>query len=322
MEQEFWEDRKVLVTGASGLLGSTLVSDLILEKADVVCLLRDMVPKSALFERVLEVNLATGSVTDQPVVERVLGEYEVETVFHLAAQTQVGVANNNPVSTFDSNIKGTWTVLEACRRSPLVNAVIVASTDKAYGCQDLPYTEDMPLNGRYPYDVSKVCADILSQSYAETYGLPVSITRCANFYGPGDLNWNRLIPGTIRSLIRGQPPVIRSDGSTIRDYLYIYDGVSAYLTLARHLLEDRDSFIGESFNFSTKTPISTLDLVSLIQYFMGTEMIVKIENLASNEIQEQWLSSEKANRMLNWYPEYTLNQGLKETIAWYRGFLK
>jgi len=320
----YWNDKRVFVTGATGLLGSALVKEMVRNKADIVCLLRDWVPASELFrnENVNDVTIVSGAITNQLLIERTLGEYEIETVFHLAAQTIVGVANNNPVSTFESNIKGTWTVLESCRRSPAVKSIIVASSDKAYGSQKLPYTEDMPLNGRHPYDVSKVCTDLIAQSYAETYKLPVAITRCGNFYGPGDLNWNRIIPGTIRSILRNEPPVIRSDGTTIRDYLYIEDAVKGYMRLAMRLEKNRNLFIGEPFNLSTETPISTLELVHIILKNMGSDLEPVILNQNSPEIKEQWLSANKAHGWLNWYPEYSLDEGLKKTVAWYKESLK
>ena len=320
----FWQDKPVLITGASGLLGSALVKDLLKNKADVVCLLRDWVPDSEIFrnENVNDVTIVSGAITNQSLIERTLGEYEIETVFHLAAQTIVKVANNNPVSTFESNIKGTWTVLEACRRSPAVTSIVVASSDKAYGTQPiLPYTEDMPLKGIYPYDVSKVCTDLVAQSYAQTYQLPLGITRCGNFYGPGDLNWNRIIPGTIRSILRNLQPVIRSDGNSIRDYLFIDDAAKGYLRLAEYL-EKVTTLNGEAFNLSSETPISTIKLVNYILELMGSDLEPIILNRAENEIKEQWLSAEKAHRLLNWYPLYYLDDGLRTTINWYKEILK
>ena len=240
----FWQDRAVLVTGATGLLGSWLVSRLLDAGANVACLVRDWVPQSELVRsrRIAQVNVVRGDITDRELLERALGEYEVEVVFHLAAQTIVGIANRNPVSTFSANIGGTWNLLEACRRSPKVASIVVASSDKAYGDQEhLPYNEKMPLQGRHPYDVSKSCADLIAQTYAHTYGLPVAITRCGNFYGGGDLNWNRVVPGTIRSALRAERPVIRSDGKYVRDYFYIEDGAAAYMLLAERLASDRDA---------------------------------------------------------------------------------
>jgi CDP-glucose 4,6-dehydratase len=262
----FWRDRAVLVTGCTGLLGSWLTRALVDADALVVGLIRDWVPDSELLRSGIlrQIRIARGEVQHQETLERVLGEYEVETVFHLAAQTIVGVANRNPISTFESNIRGTWSVLEACRRSPGVNQIVVASSDKAYGAQaDLPYCETAPLQGRHPYDVSKSCADLVAQSYRETYRLPLCITRCGNLYGGGDLNWNRLVPGTIRSVLKGQRPIIRSDGTHIRDYFYVEDAASAYISLAERMSSDH-TVIGEAFNFSNELQVTVLEQTRLI----------------------------------------------------------
>jgi CDP-glucose 4,6-dehydratase len=321
----FWKDRPVLVTGCTGLLGSWLARELIELGARVVGLIRDWVPESELL-RTGQINLMTvvrGDVRDQEALERALGEYEIDTVFHLAAQTIVGIANRNPVSTFDTNIRGTWALLEACRRSPLVRQIIVASSDKAYGEQrQLPYTEDAPLAGRHPYDVSKSCADLIAKSYAETYGLPVSITRCGNLYGGGDLNWSRLIPGTIRSALRGERPLIRSDGSLLRDYFYVEDGVLAYMKLAEQLAERRE-LVGQAFNFSNEKPLTVLELARLILRLMGREDLdLDVRAEATCEIQNQYLDSSKARALLGWRPKFSLEEGLMRTIRWYREFFE
>ena len=319
----FWRDRPTLVTGGTGLVGAALVRRLVEAGADVVCLVRDGVPRSevartGLLERVATVR---GDVRDQALLERALGEYEVDTVLHLAAQTIVGVANRNPVSTFESNVQGTWALLEACRRSPAVRQIVVASSDKAYGeCETLPYDESTPLEGRHPYDVSKSCADLISQAYAVTYALPVTITRCGNFYGPGDLNWNRLVPGTVRSVLRGQRPVIRSDGTYVRDYFYVEDGAISYMVLAEKMAEDR-SLAGQAFNFSNESQGPVLHLVRRGLAIMGSDLEPDVRNEARHEIRHQYLSAEKARRMLGWAPRYTLDEGLVETIRWYRDFL-
>ena len=318
-----WRDRPVLITGATGLVGSWLTRRLLELEADVVCLIRDWVPKSDLIatRTINGVRVVRGDVCDRPLLERILGEYEINTVFHLAAQTVVGVANRNPISTFETNIGGTWGLLEACRRSPLVKSIVFASSDKAYGHQDtLPYTEDSPLNGRHPYDASKACADVLAQTYAETYGLPVAITRCGNFFGGGDLNWNRLVPGTIRSILRAERPIIRSDGHYQRDYFYVEDGVSAYLLLAERLWND-ESLRGRAFNFSNETRVTALDLVRTVLRHMGSALSPDIRNEASNEIRDQFLSAERARTELGWHPEFTLDEGLRRTIDWYRWHL-
>ncbi|GIV69765.1 MAG: CDP-glucose 4,6-dehydratase [Caldilinea sp.] len=318
----FWRDRPVFVTGATGLLGGWLVKRLLEAGADVVCLVRDWVPQSELVQaRLMErVKVVRGDVREQALLERALGEYEIDTVFHLAAQTIVGVANRNPVATFETNIQGTWSLLEACRRSPQVRQIVAASSDKAYGDQEvLPYTEEAPLQGRHPYDVSKSCADLIAHAYAHTFGLPVVITRCGNFYGGGDLNWNRIVPGTIRSVLRGERPVIRSDGNYVRDYFYVEDGAAAYMLLAERLAEN-PALRGEAFNFSNELQITVLELVEKILRRMGSSLTPEIRNEASNEIRHQYLSAEKARRVLGWRPLFTLEEGLDRTIAWYREF--
>ena len=324
MKNSFWRDRTVLVTGATGLVGGWLTKHLLEQGASVTALVRDWVPASEFARQRLteRVNVVRGGLSSPTLLERVLGEYEIEVVFHLAAQTIVGIANRNPLSTFESNIRGTWNVLEACRRSPLVKSVVVASSDKAYGDQAvLPYKEDMPLQGKHPYDVSKSCSDLIAQSYAHTFGVPLAITRCGNFYGGGDLNWNRVVPGTIRSVIRGERPIIRSDGKSVRDYFYVEDGAAAYMLLAERLI--RDPKLGSvAYNFSNEAQVSVLEMVNAILAKMGTKLKPEIQNQASNEIRHQFLSAERARTELNWKPLFTLDEGLEKTIAWYREALK
>jgi CDP-glucose 4,6-dehydratase len=319
----FWQDRPTLVTGGTGLVGSWLVRRLIEQRASVTCLVRDWVPESELVRGHLidRVKVVRGDVRDSALIERTLGEYEIDTVFHLAAQTIISIANRNPVSTFETNVQGTWVVLEACRRSPAVKQIVVASSDKAYGDQEiLPYSETTPLQGTHPYDVSKSCADLIAHAYHLTYRLPVVITRCGNFYGGGDLNWNRIVPGTIRSVIRGQRPVIRSDGQYIRDYFYVEDGVAAYMLLAERLAA-QPSLSGEAFNFSNELQVTVLQLVERILAAMGSDLRPEIRNEASNEIRDQHLSAAKARQVLGWQPLFGLDQGLALAIDWYRGFL-
>ena len=323
-KRPFWQDRPTLVTGATGLVGGWLVRRLLDLGADVVCLVRDWVPQSMLIGDGLltRVKLVRGDVRDQPLLERLLGEYEVDTVIHLAAQTIVGIANRNPASTFETNVGGTWSLLEACRRSPMVKQIVMASSDKAYGSHEqLPYGETAPLQGRHPYDVSKSAADLIAQSYAVTYGLPVAITRCGNFYGGGDLNWNRIVPGTIRSVIRGERPIIRSDGTFVRDYFYVEDGAATYLALAEALAHKAD-LRGESFNFSNESPMTVIEIVDRILALMGTDLKAEIRNEATNEIRAQYLSAEKARKLLDWAPLYTMEEGLTRTISWYRDFFR
>jgi CDP-glucose 4,6-dehydratase len=319
----FWRDRPVLVTGATGLLGSWLTRRLVDAGADVVCLVRDSVPRSEFHRNGAAARVVTvrGDVRDQHLLERTLGEYEIDTVMHLAAQTIVGIANRNPVSTFETNIGGTWTLLEACRRSPRVRQIVVASSDKAYGDQEhLPYDESTPLEGRHPYDVSKSCTDLIALTYANTYGLPVSTTRCGNFFGGGDLNWNRLVPGTVRSVVRGERPVIRSDGQFVRDYFYVEDGAAAYMLLAERMASD-PSLHGNAFNFSNEIQVTVLELVERILRLMDTSLLPEVRNEATHEIRHQYLSAAKARRMLGWSPLFDLDTGLAHTVRWYETFL-
>ena len=306
----FWNDKNVFLTGGTGFLGSYIAKSLINKGSNLIVLVRDRVPKSNLFtsKEYENITFVTGDLTDFALIMRILGEYEIDTVFHLAAQAIVSVSNRNPLSTFESNIRGTWTVLEACRQSPLIKRIIVASSDKAYGDQlQLPYNEGMPLQGKHPYDVSKSCTDLIAQAYYKSYGLPVCITRCGNLYGGGDTNFNRIVPQTIRSIINEEQPVIRSDGSFIRDYFYIEDAVDAYLLLAEMLVEK--NLAGEAFNFGNEKPLTVLEVVEHIITLMGVDVEPIILNQASNEIKSQYLSAEKARSILDWSPLHTFEEG-------------
>jgi CDP-glucose 4,6-dehydratase len=316
-----WRQHNVFVTGASGLLGSWLVERLLDEGANVTCLVRDWVPRSRLVSAGLldRTNVVRGELEDYALLVRSLNEYEIDSVFHLGAQTIVGTSARAPLSTFEANIRGTWNLLEACRTNArLIRRIVVASSDKAYGAHDhLPYTEDMPLQGRFPYDVSKSCSDLIALSYYHTYGLPLAITRCGNLFGGGDLNFNRLIPGTIRSVLQGETPVIRSDGQFVRDYFYVRDAVEAYLCLAERL-PDSDC-VGQAFNFATERPLSVLEVVQHILQLLGREGLEpRILNEASHEIREQYLDCSKAQRVLDWQARYGVEDALRETIEWYR----
>lgn len=322
MNKEFWRNRNVFITGCSGFLGSYMVKLLIECGANVTGLIRDFTPKSDVYKnKDLKINLISGSLEDIIVLERALGEYEIDTVFHIAAQAIVGIANRNPISTFSANIMGTWNLLEACRRSPLVKNIIVASSDKAYGDQEvLPYHEGMPLQGSHPYDVSKSCADLIAQTYYKTYGLPVCITRCGNLFGGGDLNFNRIVPQTIESIINNEAPIIRSDGTFIRDYIYVEDTALAYILLAEKMEEL--NLYGEAFNFSNEVKLTVLDLVKMILRQMNSDLEPTILNQGSHEIKNQYLSAKKAKDILNWEPQYDIEEGLSKTIEWYREYFK
>ncbi len=320
MDQEYWRQKNILVTGCTGLLGSWMTKYLADAGGNVVGLVRDTVPRSNLFRPEFPaINIVHGCLEDIEVIQRALNEYEVDTVFHLGAQTIVGVGNRDPLSTFEANIKGTWNVLEACRRLQTVERIVVASSDKAYGIQPtLPYDESMPLRGNHPYDVSKSCSDLIAQMYHHSYALPIAITRCGNFYGGGDLNFNRLVPGTIRSVLRGERPKIRSNGQFIRDYFYVEDGVQAYLHLAESM-GDR-SIWGHAFNFSNELQITVLEMVEMILGIMGSKLLPDVQNTATNEIEHQFLSAAKARDMLQWKPQFSLQEALERTIDWYVHF--
>jgi len=319
-----YDGARVLVTGATGIVGSWLCRELIARGANVVALVRDPDPQSELYRSgdVLRTSVVAGPLEDYATVERAINEHEVTTVFHLGAQTIVGTAQRSPIQTFKSNIEGSWNVLEACRRlGDQVRAVVVASSDKAYGDQpDLPYHEDMPLLACHPYDVSKSCTDMLARTYAVSYGLPTVIARCGNIYGGGDLNWSRIVPGTIRSILRGEPPIIRSDGQYVRDYLYVRDAVSAYLHLADAVIDDA-AVRGEAFNFSTESWVTVLEIVDTIRKRMGSDLVPRVLDQAKAEIKSQSLSAARAKRELGWSAAWDLDRGLDETIAWYRSYL-
>lgn len=316
----FWRDRRVLVTGATGLLGGHLVEALLSRGAHVVCLVRDWEPRARLVEEgwIDRVSQVRGELEDLAVLERAVNEHEIESVFHLGAQTIVGTAARSPISTFESNVRGTWNVLEACRRAgKLVGRVVVASSDKAYGeSEGLPYTEESPLGGKFPYDASKAAADLITASYFHTYALPVAIARCGNLFGPGDLNWNRLVPGTIRSALRGESPVIRSDGTLVRDWFYVGDAVDGYLALAEKVGES--GIDGEAFHFGAERPLSVLELVGMILRLAGKPMLEpKVLGEAPHEIPKQHLDCSKARTRLGWKAARGIEDGLRETIAWY-----
>jgi CDP-glucose 4,6-dehydratase len=320
MNPQFWNGRRVFVTGATGLLGGHLVEALLATRADVVCLVRDWVPQSRLLGSPLSarVVLVPGELEDLQCLERTLHEYQIDSVFHLGAQTIVGIAESGPFSTFEANVRGTWNLLEACRRVGGIERIVVASSDKAYGAQDtLPYTEAMPLLARNPYDVSKACAELIAGSYALTSQLPLGITRCGNLFGPGDLNFDRLVPGTIRSVLRGEVPIVRSDGNYVRDFFYVRDAARAYLLLAEALADEQ--LHGQAFNFGYEQPVTVLALVDQMLELLGRrDLRPQIRNTATNEIRLQYLDCDKARRLLDWTPAFDLVGGLRETIDWYR----
>ena len=319
MDKIDWKSSKVFVTGADGFIGSHLAKTLIEMGAEVVTIVRDIKKKSNIDVLGLngKINVIHGDLVDFKDCERTINEYDVDFCFHIAAQAIVGPANRSPLSTFESNIKGTWNILEACRTSKTIKGVVFASSDKAYGQQEkLPYTEKSPLEGYYPYDASKACGELLARSYFMTYNLPIAITRNANTYGPADMNMSRIIPDVICKILKGEEPIIRSDGSPERDYMYIQDAVDAYILLAENL--NRKDVVGQAFNFGTGTPISVLDLYNKIINLMGKDIKPKILGEAKNEIDRQYLDSTKAKKILGWETKYDPDSGLKKTINWYQ----
>ena len=320
---DFWRDRRVFVTGATGIVGSWLVRELLAHGASVAVLVRDADPQSELLRSgdLQRCTVFNGMVEDLWTLERAISLHEAEFVFHLAAQTIVGVAQRNPFTTFEANVRGTYNVLEACRlHQSLVRAVVVASSDKAYGeVESLPYVETMPLQGRNPYEVSKSCTDLIATAYCHSYGLPIAIARCGNIYGGGDLNWSRIVPGTIRSLLRGERPVIRSDGTFRRDYIYVKDVARAYMLLGERIADP--AVCGEAFNFSDESPLAVLDIVGSIARIVGSDLAPDVRNVATGEIRDQYLSASKARDTLGWKADYDLESGLRETVDWYRALL-
>ncbi len=318
-----WHGRSVLVTGATGIVGSWLCEDLLKRGALVAALVIDDEPLSRFFAEsiYMRCNIVRGDLSDFASCMRAINLHAVDTVFHLGAQTIVGAALRDPLECFESNIRGTYNLLEAARRLPgLARNIVVASSDKAYGDSlTLPYTEDMPLRGSHPYDVSKSCTDLLSHTYAHTYGMHIAIARCGNIYGGGDLNWSRIVPGTIRSILRGERPVLRSDGKMVRDYIYVKDVVSAYIALAEAL--DRNDITGQAFNFSPESRINVFEIVRAVCSTMGSSLTPIVEASASNEIQDQTLDAGKARRLLGWSCAWSLERGLTETVEWYRRHL-
>lgn len=319
-----WKNKNVFITGADGFIGSWLAREFVKRQSNVFILVRDPKVNAAcqLFGLHNKVTQIEGDLINYNLLENTLKKYSIDACFHLAAQAIVQIANQGPLQTFESNIKGTWNMLEACRNTKTIEKIVVASSDKAYGVQEkLPYTEESPLCGLYPYDASKACADLLARCYFTSYGLPVTVTRNANTYGGGDLNFSRLIPDAIRCILQGKEFVIRSDGTPERDYMYVEDAVNGYITLAENI--EREEVKGEAFNFGTGKPISVCALFGKIVELCGKPGVKpKILGIAKNEINRQYLAIDKAKKILNWQPKYTLEDGMKKTIDWYKKYFE
>lgn len=322
-EKNFWSEKNVFVTGADGFIGSWIAKSLVESNAIVTVLVRDLKPQLGFDLHGLreKINIVKGDLVNLHEIQRALNEYETDSVFHIAAQAIVGTANKSPLSTFESNIKGTWNVMEACRLED-TKRIVVASSDKAYGVQkELPYTEESPLLGLFPYDASKACTDVIARSYYATYGLNVAVTRNANTYGGGDMNFSRIVPDAIRHILYGKIFEIRSDGKAQRDYMYVKDAANAYMLLGENV--QKHGVKGQAFNFGTETPVSVVDLFKKIAAACGKEnSAYKILGTAKNEIDKQYLSTKKARNVLGWNPEFSLEDGLKETVGWYKNYFK
>jgi CDP-glucose 4,6-dehydratase len=320
VNRQFWEGRSVLVTGAAGLLGGSLCRKLVDAGARVGGLDIDW-SHGAVLDGDDAIKRIDGDVRDRGTMDRVLEDQAIDTVVHLAAQAVVGPANESPVETFEHNILGTWVSLDACRRRPQVTSIVVASSDKAYGDHGgTPYEEGMALLGRHPYAASKTCTDVLAQTYAQSFDLPVALTRCGNMYGGGDTEWSRIVPGTIRSVLEGERPVIRSDGHFIRDYLFVEDAADGIVVLAE-AVTTRPEIRGEAFNFGADARLSVLEIVERILRLMGSDLEPDVRNEAVNEIPEQRISAQKAHDVLRWSPDHSLDEGLAPTVDWYRDYL-
>ncbi|HDY66910.1 MAG TPA: NAD-dependent epimerase/dehydratase family protein [Candidatus Scalindua sp.] len=321
MKNKFWKNKNIFITGYEGFLGSNLTKRLISCGANIVGLDIKVRRKNTIltendYEKIVVVQ---GNVANYKLLNEIISGYNIEIIFHLAAEAIVGKCLKNPLRTFTSNIRGSWNILDVCRRLPIVKAIIIASSDKAYGSHSqLPYKENTPLSGGHPYDVSKSCADLIAYTYYHTYDLPVVVTRCGNIYGPGDFNFSRIVPDAIWSILKNKPLIIRSDGNFTRDYIYVDDVVDAYL-LSVEKMEELKLF-GEAFNFSNESPISVLKLVKKIYQGTNKKPDYKILEKAKYEIKHQYLSSKKARRVLGWQPKITLDEGLKKTIQWYRDY--
>ena len=316
--------RNILITGYEGFLGSHLTKTLLGYGAnvfglDILTHRKQTILTDGDFAKI---KITKGSVENFSLVLKIIKENKIEFIFHLAAKSLVSDCLQKPIRAFSTNIKGTWNILEASRNSNTIKEIIIASSDKAYGsCCELPYKENTPLSGNHPYDVSKSCTDLIAQSYFHTYKLPVCVTRCGNFFGGGDLHFNRIVPGTIKSILKNERPVVRSNGLLIRDYIYVKDVVEAYLSLAEKM--DDEKIVGQAFNFSTDKPFSVLEIIEEIsKVTKNSRLKPVILNNATNEIPNQHLSSEKARTLLNWEPKYGVRGGLEETYLWYRKFFE
>jgi CDP-glucose 4,6-dehydratase len=322
-EPRFWDGRSVFVTGCSGFLGGWLARALLDHGARVSGLVRGAAAARPLYADGLadRVSTVTGSIGDLTLLCDALAEHDVEVVFHLAAQAITSAARRDPIGTLDTNIRGTWNVLEASRRSGSVKAFVLASSVKVYGAQpSLPFSEDAPLNGCQPYDASKIGAELISSTYHRAYELPVVITRCGNLYGGGDLHWDRIVPGTIRAASEGRRPVVRGGGTPLRDYLYVEDAIDAFLRLAQVAREP--AIAGQAFNIGTGASSSELEMTEQILRAMDREDLKpEVLPASPHAIIHQSLATDKLRAATGWTATRELEDGLARTVAWYRDYL-
>jgi len=306
--------KNVLVTGGAGFIGSHLVDRLIKEDHKVVVIdnlssgRKENLNKKAKFYKI--------DIRDSKI-SQIFKKEKIEIVFHLAAQPIVGTAYGNPFETIETNVMGTVNLLETCRLYGKLKSIVAVSSDKAYGkSKNLPYTEGSPLKGDHPYDVSKAAADLIAQTYAKTYNLPVAITRFSNVFGPGDINFNRIVPGIFESIIKNKVLLVRSDGKMIREYTYVEDIVNGCIKLAQNI----DKIKGEAFNFGSKNIFSVIEVIKKIEEILNVKVNYKILNIAKNEIPKQYLDWTKAKKILGWQPKTSFEQGIKESFNWYKNF--
>jgi CDP-glucose 4,6-dehydratase len=321
INEKFWKGKRVFVTGHEGFLGSNLTKRLITYGAEITGLDIEIKRKQTIFSVSDYRNIESikGNISKRELVNKIIDKCKPEILFHLAAEAIVGRCNDDPVNAFKSNIEGTWNILDKCRGNRYIKAIVIASSDKAYGSHEkLPYKEDAALIGNHPYDVSKSCADLIAYTYFHTYRLPVGTTRCGNIYGPGDFNYSRIVPDAIRSALNNKMFFIRSDGEFTRDYVFVQDIVNGYLRLAEQM--NKMSLKGESFNFSDENPMKVMDFVKMIYEIAGKNPNFKVLNKAKYEIKHQYLCSQKARKMLGWKPEYSLSEGIRQTIEWYKQY--
>ena len=330
----YWRGKNVLITGINGFIGGNLAKKLICENANVFGLIRNSTQCTLLYyeDLVKKITVIEGDLVEKDLLARIVSEEHITNVFHLAAQVEVGVGISNPFLTFETNIKGTYCLLEAVRQySTDVKSIVVASTDKSYGQYGrnmMPYKEDYPLIPRYPYDTSKACADMISRSYAsDVFELPIVVTRFSNIFGPGQLNFSALIPDAIRSAIGYSNFIPRGDGSQVRDFLFVDDVVDLYLKIGQQVEENPKKYREEVFNAGSNCPKSVKEVIIEVYEAIGNKsglnnvLTSMRDKQTTGEIDCQYMDFEKTNRYFGWYPKHSFGEGLSKTIKWFKDYL-